>query len=1201
MLILLYSDTNYVLDGFKAEFSVTNCPNNCTNRGKCVGHKCACQGDWVGRDCSQNACPESCGLSEGRGVCKLERCHCAEGYSGQSCSLHNTHPPGNEWHWLTTSQDGLSPRAAHTAVYVSETDSLYVFGGYDLNNVLGSLQIYRFERSMWLDEWGMKLRNRHFSSKIDNTLLKAVVQQDEDEAERWGLRKGIFRNILISISDGNSPPRRSRSPAAKHDSRNFSDIIEEVSHHLRPAPRYGHAASVIKNGFVIYGGKLTNGSLSNELWLYNISMESVGGLWSLRAFNSTLQPPSLTRHTLTLAGEFLYLFGGSTENGEFSSRMFKIRLSDDEQWQEVIPRGGKVLDVRVVAHTTVYHKSSDSLIVYGGVVAGVARFSKLSDRMFAFQLENKHWTEILYPRPTLREVYIPRERAFHSTTIIGNYLIVFGGYSHRHNKEEICYDNEMYLYHLGCHTWINQDVLGTSKKSSYPKQQGVFAHAAALRNGNSLLIVGGYHGNVNGDLLAYTLPSMLVMRDKENFDPELVCTKHTTARECYSDPECGWCSADNICYGRTIGTNCTTNLQTTRCFGICPTLGDCHSCLIHGSQSDGVVPSINSVANKLGLVQCTWCVQNAKCHHKDDNYGICGEEKPGWWGPKGTEILKAQQCTQFDQRPGLTFLKYLHPINWTMPDHVAIINATVVDFNIPSSHTHTEQSFNGEMVARLLGFIRPPTPRDESDGMFRVCASYSQAILRMGNSSELELMQIAANLTATETQCSSVEWPSLQTPRIMVDFQAKRTLGIGTYSHHQHSKMELQQNKSHDNAKAFTFEYLEPYLNGTCSLYTNCLHCLSDSLCGWCELTNECISRIADEMLTCSNDVDWKYLTLQPSQCANCSNYISCEQCVNSDLCEWWAEDARCARKGRAADAVRELAQCPAPCNVRENCSACLDERGRCVWCEATQQCFSFSVYTSEYQFGLCREWIDQAIPLVSQSDGMNNLHTPEQSIQKQQCKSCAKHSNCSSCLRSLGCGWCFDRDWPIEGVCMQGDFNRSVLDCSAALNTTADEAEWAYAQCPDVDECGLGLHDCHKEAKCTNTHGSYSCYCRRGYIGDGRTSCIRTCYETCVHGFCQDSPDYTCKCDLGWSGNDCSANCGCNNHSTCEEKIGKCDKCQNWTEGEFCERCRPGSYGNATSTEGCKPCECNGHGNIALGVCDVQSGEFFRRCTFTH
>lgn len=141
MLILLYSDTNYVLEGFEATFSVANCPNNCSGHGKCVGHRCVCHGDWVGYDCNRNACPESCNVGGGRGVCRAEHCSCNEGYTGQSCSLRDVDPMGNEWHWISDTFEGLSPRAAHSAIYVPETDALYVFGGYDLNNILGTLQV----------------------------------------------------------------------------------------------------------------------------------------------------------------------------------------------------------------------------------------------------------------------------------------------------------------------------------------------------------------------------------------------------------------------------------------------------------------------------------------------------------------------------------------------------------------------------------------------------------------------------------------------------------------------------------------------------------------------------------------------------------------------------------------------------------------------------------------------------------------------------------------------------------------------------------------------------------------------------------------------------------------------------------------------------------------------------------------------------
>lgn len=55
--------------------------------------------------------------------------------------------------------------------------------------------------------------------------------------------------------------------------------------------------------------------------------------------------------------------------------MYRIKLGDvnKETWEKVQVRGGKELDVRVVAHTAVYHPHSNSILVYGGVVASVAR------------------------------------------------------------------------------------------------------------------------------------------------------------------------------------------------------------------------------------------------------------------------------------------------------------------------------------------------------------------------------------------------------------------------------------------------------------------------------------------------------------------------------------------------------------------------------------------------------------------------------------------------------------------------------------------------------------------------------------------------------------------------------------------------------------------------------------------------------------
>ena len=40
-----------------------------------------------------------------------------------------------------------------------------------------------------------------------------------------------------------------------------------------------------------------------------------------------------------------------------------------------------------------------------------------------------------------------------------------------------------------------------------------------------------------------------------------------------------------------------------------------------------------------------------------------------------------------------------------------------------------------------------------------------------------------------------------------------------------------------------------------------------------------------------------------------------------------------------------------------------------------------------------------------------------------------------------------------------------------------------------DIDECTDGGHDCHTDANCANSPGTFSCTCKPGYTGNG-TSC---------------------------------------------------------------------------------------------------------------
>lgn len=240
--------------------------------------------------------------------------------------MHKHHPKGNEWHWISSNQDGFLPRAAHTAIYNEQTDSLYVFGGYNLNNVLGALQIFRFQANAWQNENGELLFSDY--NKLDTNFLKAALHEPESKILGLESNPSFLRSVLHGyINHGESHMLRSKR----------TERLLNFNETASPLPRYGHAAASLNgefihlqkllslsnlmflssDGFVIFGGKLGNGSLTNDLWTYNISEN---GKWKLRAQSSSLSPPKLTRHTLTLVDDILYLLGGSMTNGEFSSR-----------------------------------------------------------------------------------------------------------------------------------------------------------------------------------------------------------------------------------------------------------------------------------------------------------------------------------------------------------------------------------------------------------------------------------------------------------------------------------------------------------------------------------------------------------------------------------------------------------------------------------------------------------------------------------------------------------------------------------------------------------------------------------------------------------------------------------------------------------------------------------------------------------------
>ena len=176
-----------------------------------------------------------------------------------------------------------------------------------------------------------------------------------------------------------------------------------------------------------------------------------------------------------------------------------------------------------------------------------------------------------------------------------------------------------------------------------------------------------------------------------------------------------------------------------------------------------------------------------------------------------------------------------------------------------------------------------------------------------------------------------------------------------------------------------------------------------------------------------------------------------------------------------------------------------------------------------------------------------------------------------------------------VHGTCSAPD------TCTCDASVVLDGPAWTGPECT---ECVQQAHSCHPNATCSSEDGQLRCDCNEGWTGDG-TNCDAICTEVDCgsHGHCS-SPDI-CTCDLGWHGENCTVDCGCNFHSTCVGGPGVCDSCQDYTTGQVCELCAPGSWGDAINGSACAPCDCNGHGDCdpINGTCTCADHTTGNRC----
>lgn len=58
-----------------------------------------------------------------------------------------------------------------------------------------------------------------------------------------------------------------------------------------------------------------------------------------------------------------------------------------------------------------------------------------------------------------------------------------------------------------------------------------------------------------------------------------------------------------------------------------------------------------------------------------------------------------------------------------------------------------------------------------------------------------------------------------------------------------------------------------------------------------------------------------------------------------------------------------------------------------------------------------------------------------------------------------------------------------------------------------DINECLIGIHNCHQDATCSNTNGSFNCNCDHGFRGNG---------SFCIGNLWTDFKSYFKLCGVG-------------------------------------------------------------------------------------
>lgn len=171
---------------------------------------------------------------------------------------------------------------------------------------------------------------------------------------------------------------------------------------------------------------------------------------------------------------------------------------------------------------------------------------------------------------------------------------------------------------------------------------------------------------------------------------------------------------------------------------------------------------------------------------------------------------------------------------------------------------------------------------------------------------------------------------------------------------------------------------------------------------------------------------------------------------------------------------------------------------------------------------------------------------------------------------------------------CLGADFDDGCMWCdshSQCVSKATFDVTFPYLQCLQLLEHGTGTCSdlqCSKMKSCRDCHMLPGC----GWCDDGSGTGLGKCMQGGNDGPFPGSGNSTDSCSKpNWNFIGCPA-CQCNGHSRCNEE-NRCGDCKDNADGDHCELCAEGYYGDARNGGRCEACQCTTHAK----VCAADTG----------